>query len=469
MKRFLIAVAALLSIAGCRTTEEESDSKNIPLPVDPDAGIPEGGTPGGVNDTESIGSLRHKEFEVRFTNPICQVYKYGTTQNVVSVSGQPLSQKPKDVFCTRTDSPISSARPESPQFKLVEWINHPDTKEIFFAYLSFSNKTVQDEVCKAIKERNVKVTFVLDDTTDLVRANELLACEPANGDPAFKPKLLRRGHTPGIGFAHNKMFLINPNAGDIRLVVSSGNMSSGVVLHHENWLFVQPFRDTYFAEAHLCLMKGQIDHYQTKAKYQSFIKTCKSQITFPEETDIRSFFVPGEGDAATKVIEENTAEAEDIRLAAHRFSYNKLIAALKTKLGSTAPATVRMVFDDDTYWAGKGTPTGDNTASEYKNATFLESRGAKARWMETNHSAHLLHHNKFIIFNMPQGSAKKSGVFTGAGNLTGTAFSSNFENFYYIDNAKIVEAYNKQYDHLWNDLATDTPNMPAKDSLPPGI
>lgn len=462
MKRFFFVAAALCHVAGCRTTTNDSQVQN----VNPDGGNGRGDQPAG-NDFESTGGLRHKGFEVRFTNPVCKDYKYSPAQTVISVDGQQLTQKPKNTFCSRLDSTASANRPEAPQYKLVEWIRDADTKEIFFAYLSFSNRTVAEEICKAVKERNVKVTFVLDATTDLTRANELLACEPANGDPAYKPKLFKRGQVGGIGYAHNKIFFINPNEGNIKLAVSSGNMSSGIVLHHENWLFVQPERDTYFTEAHRCLMKGQLDHYQSKSVYEKFIKDCRKQITYQPETDIRVFFVPGEGNPATQAIESSIKEAQAIKLAAHRFGYSRLINALKTELESTSPATLQMIFDDDTYWAGQGSPTGDNASWEFTNAMSLKSRGADVKWMETNHGEHLLHHNKFLIFNMPQGSSKKSAVFTGAGNFTGTAFSSNFENFYFIEMPSIVAAYNKQYDMMWNQLASETGNLPKKDTLPP--
>jgi hypothetical protein len=460
MKRYFFVAAALYAAIGCRTTNDDSQVQN----VNPDGRNDP--APGG-NDLESTGGLRHKGFEVRFTNPVCKDYLYSANQAVISVDGQTLTQKPKNTFCSRLDSAASASRPEAPQYKLIEWIRDADTKEIFFAYLSLSNKVVVEEVCKAIKDRSVKVTFVLDSTTDLTRANELLACEPGNGDPAYKPKLLKRGNIDGIGYAHNKIFFINPNQGNIKLAVSSGNMSSGIVLHHENWLFIQPERDTYFTEAHRCLMKGQLDHYQSKAIYQTFIKDCRKQITYQPETDIQVFFVPGEGNQATQVIESSIKESQSIKLAAHRFGYSRLINALKRELDSNGPASLQMIFDDDTYWAGQGTPTGDNAAFEYTNAMSLKSRGAQVKWMETNHSEHLLHHNKFLIFNMPQGSGKKSAVFTGAGNFTGTAFSSNFENFYFIEMPSIVAAYNKQYDMMWSTLASDTGSLPKKDTLPP--
>ena len=86
--------------------------------------------------------------------------------------------------------------------------------------------------------------------------------------------------------------------------------------------------------------------------------------------------------------------------------------------------------------------------------------------METNHTEHLLHHNKYLVFNMPAGSRKASAVFSGAGNLTGAGFNTNFENFYYVEITAVVDAYNVQYDHVWDELATATNDLPAENVLP---
>src|SRR5690349_11842116 len=113
------------------------------------------------SSTAAANRLRFAEWDVRFTNPVCQLYSYGSDQNVVSVSGEKLTAKPKDVFCTGRDRAASAGRPEAPQTKLIEWIRDPSTTEIFIAYLTFSNQDVMQELCTAIKERNVKVRFVM--------------------------------------------------------------------------------------------------------------------------------------------------------------------------------------------------------------------------------------------------------------------------------------------------------------------
>jgi phosphatidylserine/phosphatidylglycerophosphate/cardiolipin synthase-like enzyme len=126
---------------------------------------------------------------------------------------------------------------------------------------------------------------------------------------------------------------------------------------------------------------------------------------------------------------------------------------------------VRLIADDDMYWAGKGQQVGDNMSFEYYNTVSLTNRGAEVKWMETNHELHLLHHNKFLVFDM--GGEQADAVWCGAGNLTGTGFTKNWENFYYVTIPEIVDAYKAQYDHMWNDLATASGDMPTENILPP--
>lgn len=422
-----------------------------------------GGEEPGTGDAQFATEgppLRYEEYEVRFTNPTCKLYKYGETQEVVDSAGDRLEAKPKDVFCSSTDSSASGSRPESPLYKLMSWINDPETKEIFFTYLSFSNSAVTTALCKAITERDVKVTFVLDSSSDRVKADQILACQPPTA--ANKPRFEQRGHTPGIGYAHNKMFIVNPGADRMRIAFSSGNMSSGVVLHHENWHFITLGSDTYFAQAHLCMMNAELDHYQSKTEYRNYIESCLGEIQQPQESDIKAYFVPADRMAASNQLIDAVYNAEAVDVAAHRFSYTKLVSSLKSVLGHNVP--VRLVADDDMWWAGQGQQVGDNLSFEYYNAKSLETRGAELRWMETNHEQHLLHHNKFLVFDMPEG--EKDAVFCGAGNLTGTGFSENWENYYYVTIPEVVDAYKKQYEHLWNDLATTTEKLPTENILP---
>jgi hypothetical protein len=123
------------------------------------------------------------------------------------------------------------------------------------------------------------------------------------------------------------------------------------------------------------------------------------------------------------------------------------------------------VLDDDLYWAGHGQQTGGNEAFEYDRVSSLVERGARARYVESNHDAHLLHHNKFMLFTMPAG--QRNSVFCGAGNFTKTGMRDNFENFYYVTVPEVVARFEEQYEHLFSTLGTEALDMPSENIMPP--
>lgn len=457
LRKSLLGLSLTLGLFGCmsRSYNNNADGQNITSPLD-----------------FSGPKLQYDSYEVLFTNPECQEYLY--EQTVKSNSGNVLKGKPKNVFCTRFDSKTSGSRPNAPQNRLIEWIQDPSTKEIFFTYLSFSNSAVTKALCEAVEKRGVKIKFVIDSSSNTAKADELKACKPLSGNAADAPEYFLRGHTPGIGYAHNKIFIVNPKSEKLGIVYSSGNMSSGIVLHHENWHFVKVSAKTYFGKSHLCAMDAELNAYQSADVYMKSISDCRKNSGYKEEGDIKVFFVPGDGDnpyngpkkqteLAGRSLEAGVSAAKDISIAAHRFSYWRLKNVLNKRLSQSQKPSVRIMVDDDTWWAGKGNQTGDNTADEQANIEALELKGAQPRYMETNHSEHLLHHNKYVIMNMP--NPADSAVFTGAGNLTGSAFRENWENFYYIRIPEVVQAFNKQYDMLYG-MATKKEDLPSQDVMP---
>jgi hypothetical protein len=395
------------------------------------------------------------EYDVRFTNPICKEYFYQAP--VQSRAGETLVTKPRNAYCTLSDAATSQVQELAPMTKLLEWIRDPNTNEIFFTFLSYSSEIVTDELCKAIQERDVKVTFVLDRGAILDTANRLVACQAKT--PSRNPRMIIRGGTGGIGFAHNKFFIMNPaDAAKMRIVFGSGNMTSGIVLHHENWHFVTTSPKSYFAQAHLCLMKAEIEHADSRETFSEFMQECLSDISATPEDDIKAFFVPmeGAGAAAMQNIIASLSWAKKVKLAAHRFSNKDLIAGLKAGLLANQ-FNVELVFDDDIFWAGTAGAKRPNTAHEFKNVLTLTRVGAQSRYVQTNEQDHLLHHNKFIVFE----GDEKSAAFVGAGNFTGDAFEKNLENFYYVTVPEIVAKMSAQYDHLYNDLATAEKDLPV--------
>jgi phosphatidylserine/phosphatidylglycerophosphate/cardiolipin synthase-like enzyme len=385
--------------------------------------------------------------EVLFTNPLCQDYVY--EEKVRANDGSLLEGKPKNAYCTRADSGPSGARRNSPQQRLVDWIEDEETQEIFLAFLSFSDRRVLNALCEAIEDRGVKVTMILDAATDTAAADDLAKCK---GDVTIH----YRGGVSGIDLAHIKLVITNPNDEDgaHKLAFASANLTSGTVLHHENWNFLTLSNDTYFMQAHLCAMNGMLDHADSARTFRDHMRACRKEISAEQEEDAQVYFSPAEGRPAEQAMLDLMAEASHISIAAHRFSNKKMRDLLTTRLEEEG-FSASLVVDDDIYWAGKGQVIGANTRQEATQISDLVDLGLEIQYVETNHYEKLLHHNKYMIFD-------NDAVFTGAGNLTAAAFTRNFENFYVFTIPQVVQKYKRQYSYVWGELSTSTEKMPTR-------
>ncbi len=406
-----------------------------------------------------LSDLKPFHYEVVFTNPICKAYEYESP--VVTNAGEYVYAKPENVYCKKADVEFNGKRKDTPRAKILEIINDPKTKELFLTYLSFSEKEVAENLCQAIEQRDVKVTFIIDSKNEergegMEQLNRLKQCRSKTAENA--PVLLTRGNKGGIGFAHNKVIIQNPHdENQMKIVFSSGNMSSGTLLHHENWHFVLVSAKSYFAQSHLCLMNGMLSHHEKASEFKSFMKECRNSIKFEEESDIKMYAVPGDGKEALDDIAIKGQKSDAIAVAAHRFSCPEIDDVLK--LAMSENKSVRLVADDDIYWTGiLKKQVGANTINEFFNVLALVREGMEVKYMQTNQDSKYLHHNKFLVFD--------NAVFTGAGNLTKSAFEKNFENFYMINIPEVVDAFKVQYEKMWKELATSYEQMPKEYKMP---
>lgn len=395
------------------------------------------------------------KYEVLFTNPTCQEYRYPTP--VASNNGTLLIAKPKNVYCKNQDIEQTLLRNDVPENRLIEWIKADNTHEIFMAYLSFSNKRVTEALCESLKKGtllNLVVDADPEEDKGNASAEELKKCGDIN--------VHYRGNRNGLGFAHNKITIINPHDPlTFQMVFSSGNMSTGTVIHHENWHFLTTSPQSYLAQAHLCLKENLIDHGDSKKDFVSNMKNCLGQISTEEESDIKVFFVPGQGKEAFNALATYARGAEKIQSMAHRFS--GIFVALFSELAE-AKKEINLILDDDMYWSYKlHKDVGRNSRMEAFKAIPLKNIGVKLRFLETNQNQVFLQHNKYMIFSMPN---HEDVVFTGAGNFTSSAFENNFENFYIIKIPKVVAQFKTQYDLMWNVLSTSEEMLPSQMIMP---
>lgn len=424
----------------------------------------------GKSDEAAV-PLRYRTYDLLFTNPLCREYTYPTPVQTADGSTT-LRAKPKNVYCSSTDAAASAARETSPQHKLLQWLAPLGADdEVFLAYLSFSNRVVGDRLCE-LAQAGAKITFVLDAASE--QSNRLAGCGA---------EILLRGHAGSIGYAHNKLILINPHGDSefMQMTVSSGNMSSGIVTHHENWHFIDVARDSYFGQNHVCLMEAQVSAEASsgRAAYKASLDACRANIEAPEETDVKSFFIPHSEDRkrAARYLLGAVDEAAAIDLGAHRFGHSDLVRHLETRLQG-GDVTVRMVADDDLYWldpeVGEPSQPGSNDDFEARNVRKLmdASENFEIRYFETNHSQHLLHHNKYLVYRDASGAPY--AVLAGAANLTKTGFNDNFENIYFFKVPAVLDGFDTQFARVWDGqkatpdeqdppIATPRHLMPAED------
>lgn len=411
-------------------------------------------------DSEAIKltDYRPYKFEVLFTNPVCETYQYKSP--VITHSGKTVTSKPDDVYCKPADEAASVSRKNAPQYRLKEWIEAPDTKEIYLAYLSFSSKAITDSLCKAVKN-GVKITVILDSGEEPFKPNKNAESLKKCG-PSHLVNTYYRGETGGLGYAHNKIMLVNPGSSTTKVVFSSGNLSSGTSTNHENWNFITTSGKSYFAQAHKCVMDGMIQAGDTKGRFRDFMTSCRSQIKAEPESDITVFFSPVDGRSALDAINRTGQASTLIEGMSHRFSGD---VARQFERFLDQGKTVRFILDDDIYWSKTlKKAVGRNMSVEaFKIYNDLISKGMKTRFLETNQNVFQLQHNKLIVFSDNTGA---KSVFSGAGNFTSAAFNKNFENFYLITIPGVVKAYKTQYNKYFNEMATAEEDMPRTYELP---
>ncbi len=456
----------------------------------------------------SIKDYDYYNYDVFFTNPLCRAYEYD--KPVYSFDGDVLRAKPENVYCKYNDAGKNQVRKSSPHYNLKKLITNKDVAGLTMAYLSFSNRDIIKTLCEvSIGKNNVKLNLIVDkgnkaDEGKMEKLNYLASCKPAkkyiDAGKANYPKIEYRGQAGGIGYAHNKIIMANYKSAPakVTIVFSSANMSSGTTLHHENWHFVTTSLESYFAQAHMCIIIGMVDYSGSIRSnrregraamsginnFKNFVNKCRSRINAKEESDIKVSIVPADGEKTMKRIVKTIKKSKKVSVAAHRFSHRSLINALKAA-GKNKKQVVRFIADDDIFWSGKANElpsgkiecnprknpnavprVGANMCNEYFNVKSLDRSGVNVKYMETNQSLFLLHHNKYIVFEGIDGVKGKDALHCGAGNFTKAAFTKNFENYYFITIPEVVAKFKKQYDYVWSDLATSEKDLPSVQALP---
>jgi phosphatidylserine/phosphatidylglycerophosphate/cardiolipin synthase-like enzyme len=368
--------------------------------------------------------------DTNFTNPKCAAY----------------GDKPRNAFCTRADLPNAQKNPSGPYQKVLNVIKNKGNRHITLGTMTFSHKDVAAALCQSVKN-GVGVTVLIDAGAEMATADMVASC----GGEVVKVGTAETEEARG-DLHHNK-FIIAEGSDETTVVFATANFSNpGLTINHESWTIVKDSNDSVFVQNHKCLVEAVKTYQGEMNRFKQSLSKCRET---RNQGKIESLFVPADSTRLVSIIEQGFKKSSRVLLTSNRYSFDRITKAYR----SSPSKDSRALFDDDLYWGGIQ-PT-DEYPTEKVDAVKvaqLEKAGVKVKFMQTSFGAAQKMHSKFIVFD--------DFVVVGAGNYTASGMMSNFENFYVIRDAKVVEEFRAQFEYLWS-IGSFRSQMP-KDYTDPG-
>ena len=264
----------------------------------------------------------------------------------------------------------------------------------------------------------------------------------------------------------------------MKMTFSSGNMSSGVVTHHENWHFIDVKRDSYFGQAHVCLMDAQVSATASSgAAVQGRARRVPRRDRAPRRraTSRRSSSrTPRTASARRRYLLGGVTEAAR-SISARTGSATRAWSRRSRRKLEDGDLTLRMVADDDLYWLDPvaGASQRGRFEPRLRGRQRREARDRRRRQLrdpvlrDEQQRVHAPPQQVPRCTRTPRASA--FGLIAGAANLTGAGFNDNFENIYFIKVPKVLEAFETQFARVW-DGKKATPERAGsadRDAAPP--
>lgn len=342
----------------------------------------------------------------------------------------------------------------------IELAVDPATAKIFVAYFSFSNKPIFKKLCERATA-GVPIEFFLDSSYRGNKlASDLKACGPNDNvklhfigkmDVSDPNDIVWRLH-------HNKFMIVDTgvDAEPVKINFSSGNLSAyGTSLHFDHWVTVTAQRSSNIYQTHRCVISSMLraidpdgdgvdNDVDDPAVYRQNLDACLNAMSALRIEDaiksetIAPLFSPNpKNEIANALIAEikKLKKGRAIRGAIQHFTHTSIARALAD--ACTRGVDVKMVMDDDVL-SGESEVPG---VKEFYDS-FLDNTCIQIRFMQTNSPAFQMMHNKFLIL----GGLR---VFAGAGHFTYSAMTKNYENFYLMQSASIVNQYDTMFDGMW--------------------
>jgi hypothetical protein len=387
----------------------------------------------------SLSHLLQAKIEVFFTEPKCL-----NDQNKITL------------YCDEGDDEVNYHAFNTPKNKIRHMIKDPNTRELWIAMFDISEPEILATLCDKLKFSDLKLKILMNHSKNSAFLNELVFCAKNNKQASVKLNFHRPDKYHNL--FHMKFLLFNPNGllKEQKILFSSGNLTKGTYLKHENWNLLSESKiNSQLINKHKCVFEAFENSVSKKSEYREFFEKCTKNELIDKDLEIESFFIPGEGQSYLNKLQELIQNSNKIIIASHRITLKPAVIMLKNFLKRGGKLTI---YADRDFF----TSVIDQKTFKTKELIYLlqfYSLGAQIIAVNTNTRHSSLFHHKFILFD--QARTKNAwAMLNGSGNLTISSLlehpwkikkqkisfskklrKTNFENFYFIENEKVSEIY----------------------------
>ena len=407
--------------------------------------------------------------------PECKQYRYPVM--VSSESGKHLSGPTGNLFCTGQDfgSPLRDR--SSAVAALAVALEGKVIKELVLSSYLYAEPEFGAFVCSQKFDGNAEITVLAQRTGDMAgRVSHDVAV--AFNSCAVTPRYIYFGCdvfdeenqiSTGERCPRGRVNVLHLKSAQFKLtdqtavvLLGSGNFNRSLYANVEDWtLYSGVVGDPFLVQAE-CAAKAIVSSSGMGASTQvikDHMDSCLSSWPTKEAalSGYRLEFAPLQGDAFRTRLIDALSTGDAIDIAAQAFEDPQLVAAA---LGNKA-ATIRIIADDDWYWALRA--KAPMHTANYEKLKWVEKLPKDAvRYLLTNHSkaggVGSTMHTRIV-------SVTKSGVrtiFTGSAHFRQGSLTGNIEHLLTITEPSITSKYSAFLDDLWK-RAVPWQDMPLVD------
>ncbi len=369
-------------------------------------------------------------------------------------------------FCEK-DEVISSVEQSGLSKRLLAMAERAriENGQVYMAFMSFSETSLFEGLCD-LGRNGLKLEGFFDSKagppSGLGHRLETECQSPGKINITINYMGMPASGRSGWRLHHNKYFIAQYDSNLAEMAFGSANVSfNGVSVNFENWNFVTGNVQDEFISDHLCNARAMHEARRAGADeddpkvFREVLESCLSYSDLSpgvaEGLLVReggiAMFSPDPLNRTFKLLEDQidrVPKGSRIQLAVYFFMHKELIEALRR--ASSRGVSVEILIDDDLSTGQISMPT---QKRYWRELIRPEVSGFKIREFDTNENIFQLQHNKYVILYDVDGK-QPPRVFGGAGQFTRSAFETNYENFFLVQDSNTVEAYIQQFSTLWS-------------------